>query len=208
LHYFNTHGGLQTLGYPRTETIDEAGRLVQYFQGGELAYDPAHGSVYPVDLGASLAQRFVSDPGVGRRSHVAWPFASLFKQLGGAGVLGEPVTTLVQQRGVPVQFFQYGELALLGGAAAVVPIGDAQLRLEGWLPASGAADVSPADMMASTVDAIFPAPRAVSRGRRSRASAPLVRNRIRQHELLRQPVQKRTRSASSRPSYTVDISRP
>ena len=50
LHYFQTHGGLETLGYPRTEAVIDGGRTVQYFQGGELVGD-AHGNgVGPVAL--------------------------------------------------------------------------------------------------------------------------------------------------------------
>lgn len=163
LGYFTTHGGLQTLGYPRTEEIEDRGRLVQYFQGGELIYDPAHNSVYPAPLGQSLAAAGLRRDVAARALQPAPSLAALYRQLGGRGVLGDPVSRLAAVGGDPVQYYQYGELAVAGGAPTVVPVGDAILRLRGWLPAPGAADAYPASMS----PALLPPPRP-PRGRAAR----------------------------------------
>jgi hypothetical protein len=148
LAYFQTHGGLTTLGYPRTETIDEDGLPVQYFQGGKLVFDPVHGTVYPEPLGAEFAGRLA--PRAVRPPHRPdATFRKMYKRLGGRGVLGLPVTNKMWVHGTLVQFFQYGELARVNGAPMVVPIGDAALRTNGWLPATGASDAYPTDMTAS-----------------------------------------------------------
>jgi hypothetical protein len=160
LAYFNTHGGLQTLGYPRTEEIEDGGLLVQYFQGGELIYDPTHHSVYPADLGFARARSLVYRSVALRPApRVAWQVGSLYQQLGGHGVFGPPVTSLTRANGEPAQFFEYGEIGLIGGAPYVVPLGDAALQLRGWLPASGAADVYPSTMSSLLLPPAPPPPR-------------------------------------------------
>lgn len=146
LAYFRSHGGLRTLGYPRTEAIDDNGRLVQYFQGGELVFDPVKGTVYPASLGAERAAELAPRSLV-RIHHPGKTFGGLYKQLGGRKVLGYPVTNKIWVRGSLVQFFQYAELARINDRPLVVPIGDRLLRAKGWLPATGAADVYPDDML-------------------------------------------------------------
>jgi hypothetical protein len=147
LSYFATHGGLQTLGYPRTEQIRDGGNLVQYFQNAELIYDPTHHSVYPAPLGTTMLRALAGRPAfltIGAR--VAKPFSRLYRQLGGEGVLGLPVENLTFHQGTPVQVFQYGEMALLHGTPWLVPLGDAALQFRGWLPARGAGDTYPPTM--------------------------------------------------------------
>jgi D-alanyl-D-alanine carboxypeptidase len=138
LHYFDTHGGLSVLGYPRTEEIEEAGRTVQYFQGGELVLDSAHHSVYPADLGETL--RGALAPRSLALAQAAPTLFPLYRQLGGESVLGRPVTRPVWLHHSRIQLFRYGALGARGGAVHVVPLGDAALRLHGWLPATGAAN--------------------------------------------------------------------
>lgn len=145
LHYYQTHGGLETLGYPRTEAYVIRGQVIQYFEGGVLAYDAPHGNAYPLALGAWQARQFV--PWARSKHHrVSASFARIYKQLGGRGVLGLPVTPLTTEFGYPTQFFQYGQLEMAAGIAYVVPIGDAELRLQKWLPRLGAADALPNTM--------------------------------------------------------------
>lgn len=151
LAYFQSHGGLTTLGYPRTEAIDQAGREVQYFQGGELVFDPVNGSVYPAPLGTELAMR-LAHRALRHIRHPGATFRRLYKRLGGPGVLGLPVTNKTWVHGALVQFFQYAELARVNRVLTVVPIGDALLRLKGWLPAVGASDSYPSDMTPSQVE--------------------------------------------------------
>ncbi len=148
LAYFNTHGGLRTLGYPRTDAILEHGRVVQYFQGAKLIFDPGHGSVYPADLGTQLARKLV--PAALRRlRHPGHTFGGLYKRLGGTGVLGRPVTNKTWLRGTLVQFFQYGELASVNGVPLLVPVGDTVLHATHDLPATGTADVFPSTMLSA-----------------------------------------------------------
>ncbi|HEX8917537.1 MAG TPA: D-alanyl-D-alanine carboxypeptidase family protein, partial [Chloroflexota bacterium] len=154
LHYFHTHGGLITLGYPRTEALRLGGQRVQFFQGGELVADPGRGSVYPVPLGVLEAQTYLPflRPRAGRAS-VARGFATLYKRLGGPGVLGLPVTPATNALGYPAQFFEYGELAHLRGGPILVASGDVELRLRGWLPAQGVTDTYSSSM----TPVLFPA---------------------------------------------------
>ena len=148
LTYFQTHGGLTGLGYPRTEAIEEGGLTVQYFQGGKLVFDPVHGTVYPEPLGREFAAR-LAPRALGHLRRPDAVFRELYKRLGGRGVLGLPVSSKTWVQGTLVQFFQYGELTRADGVAKVVPIGDAALRANGWLPATGAADAYPSDMTPS-----------------------------------------------------------
>lgn len=168
LAYFRAHRGLETLGYPRTDEIEDGGQLVQYFQGGELVYDPLHRSVYPANLGLAQARALAyGDIALLPAPRVAGPFQSTYKQLGGHDVLGTPVTGLTRVNGQTVQFFQYGELASLGGAPYLVPLGDAELRLRGWLPAPGASDVYPPTMSSLALPPAPPVRRAVVWTRRA-----------------------------------------
>ena len=51
-HYFDTRGGLDLFGYPRTEELQEGGFTVQYFQRARFEYHPEHaGTPYEVQLG-------------------------------------------------------------------------------------------------------------------------------------------------------------
>ena len=50
--FFDTHGGLDLFGYPRTEEIQEGGFTVQYLQRARFEYHPEHvGTPYEVQLG-------------------------------------------------------------------------------------------------------------------------------------------------------------
>lgn len=146
LAYFAAHGGLRTLGYPRTEEIPVNGRTVQYFQGSVL--EKAGGRVEPVAAGEELARAARLSTG---SSRVAGALRAYVHLLGDAKVLGAPVTGLRDVHGVPIQFFRNGALALDAGVPRVVPVGDALLRLQGWFPSSGAADSFPPSMDAALV---------------------------------------------------------
>lgn len=155
LGYFLTHGDISTLGYPRTEAIEEHGQRVQYFQAAKLVYDPAHRTVYAASLGADEA-KVLSPRAASTGQPVDPALVATYDKLGGPRVFGTPVTGLTTQAGVSVQYYQYGELALVKGTAAVVPVGDAALRLQGWFPAFGAADTFAPTMAPSVVAAVRP----------------------------------------------------
>lgn len=145
LHYFTTHGGLTTMGYPRTEIVHDGEQRIQYFQAGALAYDSRYHSVYPVDLGAAVMPPTSGNP----RPRVAASFSRAYRTLGGRGVLGPATTGPVSWAGYPTQFFAFGALALVNGAAMVVPLGDVVLRMRGWLPAAGVGNSFPAGIETS-----------------------------------------------------------
>jgi len=80
------------------------------------------------------------------RIPVATLFRNLYTELGGAGVLGTPLSGLEWRWGRYLQLYQYGVLMLSDGIAMVMPSGDALLRARGWLPAVGASDAFPLGM--------------------------------------------------------------
>lgn len=149
LHYFRTHGGLQRLGYPRTEAMQVDGETVQYFQGGELIADSAHHSAYPAALG-SLEARRLAPKSLWPSARVTPGFVGAYRLFGGRGVLGRPVSGTAGIRGTTVQFFQYGAIAQVGGAPVLLPLGDMALRQHHWFPAAGAANSYPSTLAAET----------------------------------------------------------
>ncbi len=61
LDYFREHGGIDIFGYPRSEFMYEAGRVVQYFQRAKMVWHPesALGSRIKLsDLGEEYLERF------------------------------------------------------------------------------------------------------------------------------------------------------
>ena len=61
--FFDTHGGLDLFGYPRTEELTEDGFTVQYFQRARFEYHPEHaGTTYEVELGL-LGDQLLEDRG-------------------------------------------------------------------------------------------------------------------------------------------------
>lgn len=151
LKYFDSHGGLNTLGLPRTEQVLEHGRIVQYFEGAVLTYDPRRGSVVEKTIGPELA-RAVAGASALRNAHViAAPLHRFYHFLGGGKVLGMPATGIVREAGARLQIFQHGALALTASGPRILPAGDAVLRLKGWLPATGAADYYPASFAPQTL---------------------------------------------------------
>ena len=150
LKYFDTHGGLQTLGYPRTEEVDDQGNWVQYFQGGELAYDPTHGSIYPQPLGQHFASMLTGRRLIHNAPLPAPVFVRMYTRFGGRGVLGPAVTGVFRIGPTPVQLYRYGALALERGVAVLMPVGDAELRLRGLFPNWGTGNVHPATFSPDT----------------------------------------------------------
>jgi hypothetical protein len=51
LDYFNTAGGVGSLGYPLTEAIEVDGWSVQYFEYGRLEYHPENEPAYRITIG-------------------------------------------------------------------------------------------------------------------------------------------------------------
>jgi hypothetical protein len=153
LHYYGTHGGLQTLGYPRTEALNVGGRVEQYFQGGVLIEDTSRGTAYPAAMGSEEAHRLAPRalwPG----GHPTPGFAGAYRQFGGSGVLGTTVTGTSRLGGTTVQFFQYGAIAEVNGAPALLPLGDLALKRLRWFPAAGTGDAYPPTIAESVLPAL------------------------------------------------------
>jgi hypothetical protein len=121
--FFDSHGGLDLFGYPRTEEIQEGGFTVQYLQRARFEYHPEHaGTPYEVELGllgdALTTPRRPFPPGVPFASgedHRWYPetghsvhfgFLRYFDTRGGLDVFGYPISEELQENGFTVQYFQ------------------------------------------------------------------------------------------------------
>lgn len=143
LAYFDAHGGLNALGLPRTEEILEHGRIVQYFEGGVLTYDPQRRAVVEKAVARELARAVAARGALRGAPGLFGGFKRYYHVLAGGKILGQPETGLLQVKGTSVQLFQHGGLAQTAAGPRILPAGDAILRIKGWLPASGAADYYP-----------------------------------------------------------------
>jgi N-acetylmuramoyl-L-alanine amidase len=129
-HFFDTRGGLDIFGYPRTEELLEDGWTVQYFQRARFEYHPEHaGTAYEVQLGllgdaVTVSRRpfppgtpFENDaehrwyPETGHGLHYA--FLRFFDTRGGLDVFGYPISEELPEpnadgpgRSYTVQYFQ------------------------------------------------------------------------------------------------------
>jgi photosystem II stability/assembly factor-like uncharacterized protein len=153
--FFQSRGGLERFGYPRTEEFVEEGVVVQYFQRARLEYRPEHrGTAYEVQIsllgrrlyaqqGAVTIEPFESSPDQRyfeeTGQSVSYAFLRFFNTRGGIDSLGFPISEEFQQNGRPVQYFQrarleyYAEHAGTRDEVQVAPIGDEILRQRGWL---------------------------------------------------------------------------
>ncbi|MHB8619685.1 MAG: hypothetical protein ACYDAG_08960 [Chloroflexota bacterium] len=163
LKAFKADGGLDVLGYPRTEAFVYHGQTIQFFQRGVMEYHPeAAGTANEVVLrliGSQLTQGRVFRPGQPvptdtthqyfpeTRHTVANAFLAFFNQHGGVNVLGYPISDEMPDRlsdGAihTVQYFQRGrmeyhpELAGKPGQVSLGLLGDTLLKQMGWLPTS------------------------------------------------------------------------
>ena len=121
--FFETYGGLDIFGYPRTEEMNENGMIVQYFQRARFEYHPQFaGSPYEVQL-TLLGSELRSDqpkaetvapmprtesqeyfPETGHSVHFA--FLKYFRDNGGIFIFGYPISQEVIENGHIVQYFQ------------------------------------------------------------------------------------------------------
>ncbi|MDE3074706.1 MAG: hypothetical protein KGJ86_04690, partial [Chloroflexota bacterium] len=147
-HFFETHGGLEIFGYPRTEEIKEKGWTVQYFQRARFEYHPEHaGTRYEVELGLlgdmTAPQPFpkAAPGGHGRfyseTSHnLTDPFRHYFDTHGGLDVFGYPTSETFQLNGFTVQYFQRARMELHGSQVMLGLLGDEYLDKGGGAAAS------------------------------------------------------------------------
>jgi hypothetical protein len=144
-------GGLQVLGFPRTEPFIERnvenGRdmLVQYFERGRLEANPDGTNVVLGRLGAELfaASGLLNQQARPQRGCQFFPqtahnlcgsFATLWRTRGGASTLGSPLNEATAAATVRSQWFERGRLADQGNGAFLCLIGSEELQARGWLP--------------------------------------------------------------------------
>ncbi|HXI17998.1 MAG TPA: N-acetylmuramoyl-L-alanine amidase [Chloroflexota bacterium] len=122
-HFFDTRGGLDIFGYPRTEEITEGGWTVQYFQRARFEYHPEHaGTPYEVQLGllgddvtapvrpfprggafaSGDEHRWYAETGHG----LHYGFLRYFDTRGGLDVFGYPISEELTENGFTAQYFQ------------------------------------------------------------------------------------------------------
>jgi N-acetylmuramoyl-L-alanine amidase len=121
--FFDTHGGLDLFGYPRTEEIQEGGFTVQYLQRARFEYHPEHaGTPYEVqfgllgDLTTTTRRPFpFGTPFISTDDHrwytetghaLHYGFLRYFDTRGGLDVFGYPISEELQENGFTVQYFQ------------------------------------------------------------------------------------------------------
>ncbi len=147
LDYFTRHGGAAVLGLPRTDEYVQDGHTVQVFAHMRLWWDDAAN----VAVAAPLGQQSLPTPALARPvapAHLtpADTYAPVtghtmrgailqaYKKWGGAGTFGYPLTEELQQGALTVQYFSNTVLRWAPGqAVTLAPLGDDELRREGYV---------------------------------------------------------------------------
>ncbi len=169
LTFFDTYGGIEIFGLPRTGEFIMNGRRVQYFQRVRMEIDPAAPDqvqigALPVELGRGRPPSIQSsDPN--RRyfretqHSIGGAFRDFWETRGGPGIFGYPITDEVNEKGFIVQYFErarieyhgefpadhrvalglVGDEALLLGVVPVPPDAGPKVPIGGPLPISPAA---------------------------------------------------------------------
>ncbi len=121
--FFETNGGIDIFGYPRTEELIEDGKTVQYFQRARFEYHPEYaGTPYEVQLTLLSYQIRSGEPPTARVApipttetqqyfpetghSVHFAFLKFFRENGGIYIFGYPITQEVIEDGKIVQYFQ------------------------------------------------------------------------------------------------------
>jgi hypothetical protein len=116
--FFETHGGLDSFGFPRTEPVLENGFQVQYFQRARMEWHPDSSQVQLSLLGSLMTQgrtfstiptapngpEFRYFPETGHSLHHA--FLAYFTSHGGLDQFGYPISEELVEDGFRVQYFQ------------------------------------------------------------------------------------------------------
>lgn len=160
LTFFDTHGGLDVFGYPRTEQFVENGRTVQYFQRNRMELWPENPDPYKVQL--MLIGSVVLGPGdppiandripspddAGIRYYpetghtISQDFKDFFDSHGGLDVFGYPITEPKKQGDLLGQYFQRARFERWGSAPVTLGLlGDEYIFRQGRVPASLTAPV-------------------------------------------------------------------
>jgi len=119
LAFFDSHGGLDIFGYPRTTETSQDGHMVQYFQRARLEWWPENPAPYQVQLGLLGQELGKGEPRVDAAAAGAdgryFPetghtlrgaFRDFWEQRGGLDIFGYPISEEHQEGGLTVQYFQ------------------------------------------------------------------------------------------------------
>jgi hypothetical protein len=127
LAFFDGHGGVATLGLPRTEEYYQDGLQVQYFQRARMELHPNNPPAYRVQLtllGDLLGYRAPPIPtsAIPEMNHpqrryypqtghtLSYAFMQYYDSHGGLDVFGYPITELVTEGNTVVQYFQRAKM--------------------------------------------------------------------------------------------------
>lgn len=118
LDFFDTNGGLDIFGYPRTGEFAMNGRWVQYFQRARFEYWPENPpgqqvqlGLLSVELGKSRPPSIESADPTRRyfretQHSIGGGFREFWESRGGVPVFGYPITAEHEEQGRAVQYFQ------------------------------------------------------------------------------------------------------
>ena len=167
LSFFDTNGGVEIFGLPRTGEFMMNGRRVQYFQRARMEVDPAAPGIVqigmlPVELGRSRPPSIQSsDPN--RRyfretqHSIGGGFRDFWEARGGPAIFGFPITDELIENGFTVQYFErariewHGELpadhrvtlGLLGDEALALGVVPVPPEAAPRVPVTGPLPISP-----------------------------------------------------------------
>ncbi|MFB0545596.1 MAG: hypothetical protein ACETWB_01680 [Anaerolineae bacterium] len=123
LKFFETWGGVELFGYPLTEEFIKDGVRVQCFQKVRMEWHPQNPKPYQVELGLLGELLGYRQPPIPsseippaddplRRYYpetghtVSFAFLKYFDEHGGLDIFGYPITELLVEQGIIVQYFQ------------------------------------------------------------------------------------------------------
>ncbi|MGH2411184.1 MAG: WD40/YVTN/BNR-like repeat-containing protein, partial [Chloroflexota bacterium] len=156
LDFYNKYNGLKILGLPLTESYQEGGRLVQYFERAELTYGKTGVQVAPLGMVLTGGRRFATARPFtstaarwyfSRTKHsLSGPFLDFWRNYSGALLFGSPISEPVYEqngdgthRTYLVQYFQnarmeyHPELAGTNNLVTLGQLGSQYLQQRGWL---------------------------------------------------------------------------
>jgi len=127
LTFFDRFGGASIFGQPCTEAFVQDGLTVQYFERGRMELHPSNPAPYRVQLtltGELLGYRQPAIPSQSippfsnpqRRYYpqtghtLSYVFLRFYDTHGGLDIFGYPITEMVNQDGLVVQYFQRGKM--------------------------------------------------------------------------------------------------
>ena len=159
--YWSLNGGLATFGYPLTEAFEETGadgmkRQVQYFERAKLEANPQDPKQIALARLGSALTAGRAFPTVGpfdvTETRVYFPqtghslsngFLVYWREHGGLGTFGYPLSEEMQENGRTVQWFERARFEVVPATAdtpasvALGQIGREALVQRGWLAAEG-----------------------------------------------------------------------